>query len=70
MTNQCQHGHLARVCLTADGEYSYPLHQSGHASTLPPEPQCEAVRLLHEAIKEVTGRDVETPAKPRIGFLP
>lgn len=54
----------------ADSEYSYPLHSTGHASTLPPEPECEAVRLLHEAVKEVTGRDVEPPAKMRIGFLP
>jgi hypothetical protein len=26
--------------------------------------------LLHEAVKEVTGRDVDAPVKPRIGFLP
>jgi hypothetical protein len=49
---------------------SYPLHSTGTASTLPAEDENEAVRLLREVVKEVTGRDVEQPAKPRIGFLP
>lgn len=53
-----------------DDEYSYPLHQTGHVSTLPVEPQNEAIAALHEIIKEVTGQDVQAPVKPRMGFLP
>jgi hypothetical protein len=49
---------------------SYPLHSTGTASTLPAEDENEAVRLLREVVKEVTGRDVDEPSKPRIGFLP
>jgi hypothetical protein len=49
---------------------SYPVHSTGTASTLPAEQEDEVVRLLREVVKEVTGRDVEQPAKPRIGFLP
>ena len=56
--------------ITLDDEYSYTLHQSGSISTLPIEPENEAVQRLHEIIKEVTGRDVEAPIKPRMGFLP
>jgi hypothetical protein len=56
--------------ITLDDEYSYPLHMTGQASALPPEQENEAVRQLHAAVKEVTGKDVEQPQKPRIGFLP
>lgn len=42
----------------------------GHISTLPSEPENEAVRELHQAVAEVTGKAVEPPIKPRIGFLP
>lgn len=51
-------------------EYSYPLHQSGSISTLPTDDENEAVAMLHEIIKEVTGKTVEKPTKQRIGFLP
>ena len=51
--------------ITLDDEYSYPLHQSGHISLLPVEQENEAVRLLHEAVKEVTGRDVEPAPKKK-----
>ena len=53
-----------------DEEYSYPLHMLGHASLLPPAAEDEAIQRLHEAVKEVTGKPVEPPQKPRIGFLP
>lgn len=43
---------------------------SAHAVSSDPEPSDEAIRLLHEAVKEVTGVPVEPPAKPRMGFLP
>lgn len=42
----------------------------GHISLLPAEPENEAVRDLREVVAEVTGKAVEPPAKPRIGFLP
>lgn len=52
----------------AGDEYSYTLHMSGQASTLPVEEQDEAIRLLHEAVFEVTGKRVE-PVKRGIGFV-
>jgi hypothetical protein len=53
-----------------DDEYSYPLHTSGSVSTLPVEDEDEAITQLHQAVFEVTGKRVEQPAKPRMGFLP
>lgn len=53
-----------------DDEYSYPLHTSGSVSTLPVEDEDEAITQLHQAVFEVTGKRVEPPAKPRMGFLP
>lgn len=53
-----------------DDEYSYPLHTTGTASTLGPEPEDEVIAQLHAVVKEVTGREVDKPVKPRIGFLP
>lgn len=50
-------------------EYSYSLSGLGQATTLGPDEQNEAVRLLRECVKEVTGIDVEDKPKPRIGFL-
>lgn len=43
---------------------------SAHAVSSEADQQEEAIRLLHEAVKEVTGRPVEPAAKSRIGFLP
>ena len=43
---------------------------SAHAVSSEADQQNEAIRLLHEAVKEVTGKAVEAPAKPRIGVLP
>lgn len=48
-------------------EYSYSLSGLGQATTLGAEEQDEAIRLLHEAVFEVTGKRVE-PAQRRIGF--
>lgn len=56
--------------ITLNDDYCYPLHMQGHASTLPPEPENEAIAALHAAVKEVTGKDVEQPPRPRMGFLP
>lgn len=56
--------------ITMDDEYSYPLHTTGTASTLGPEPEDEVIAQLHAVVKEVTGREVDKPVKPRIGFLP
>lgn len=50
-------------------EYSYPLHSNGAASALPGNDENEVIRQLHQAVKDVTGKDVEQPAKKRIGFL-
>jgi hypothetical protein len=43
---------------------------SAHAVSADADAEDEAIRLLHEAVKEVTGKAVEAPVKPRIGFLP
>lgn len=56
--------------ITLDDEYSYPLHMIGSISTLPAEEENQAVLDLRDVVEEVTGKPVEVPAKPRIGFLP
>ena len=56
--------------ITLDDEYSYPLHTSGSVSTLPAEPENETVAQLHQVVFEITGKRVEPPVKPRMGFLP
>jgi len=43
---------------------------AAHAVSNEPSHEEESIRLLHEAVKEVTGKAVEAPVKPRIGFLP
>lgn len=51
-------------------DYHYPLHMLGTATTLPDAEQVdEIVRRLHEVVREVTGREVVRPAKPRMGFI-
>ena len=55
--------------ITLDNEYSYPLHTSGHVSTLPSEPDDPVIERLHEVVREVTGVAVEKQPKPRMGFL-
>lgn len=56
--------------ITADDEYSYPLHMAGTASPTQPEPHDDLIDRLHAVVEEVTGRKVEKPEKPRMGFLP
>lgn len=56
--------------ITLDDEYSYPLHQSGYVSTLPVDHSNDIVQRLRDVVREVTGIEVQTPEKPRIGFLP
>ena len=56
--------------ITLDDEYSYPLHMTDSASTLPVEDEDEAITQLHQAVFEVTGKRVDPPFKPRMGFLP
>jgi hypothetical protein len=58
------------VKITNEDEYSYPLHMTGQAGTLPPEGVDDVVARLRAVVKEITGRDVVEPVKPRIGFLP
>lgn len=52
-----------------DTDYSYSLHMSGAASTLPPEEPDDIIKRLHDVVAEVTGKAVEKPARPRMGFL-
>ena len=56
--------------ITLDDEYSYPLHTTGSASTLPTEAARDFGAELRAVVKEVTGKDVPEPEKTRIGFLP
>lgn len=43
---------------------------SAHAVSSEPTHEDEAIRLLHKAVEEVTGKPVEPTPKARIGFLP
>lgn len=56
--------------ITLDDEYGYVLHMQGSASTLPKEQEDDTIARLHAVIKEITGKDVDQPARPRMGFLP
>ena len=56
--------------ITLDDEYSYPLHASGAASTLPRDEPRDFGAELRAVFKEVTGQDAPEPAKTRIWFLP
>lgn len=56
--------------IALDDEYSYPLHISGSVSTLPTPEEDDLIARLHQAVKDVTGKEVEVPVKPRMGFLP
>lgn len=56
--------------ITSDDEYSYVLHMQGLCSTLPKDHEDDTIARLHAVIKEITGKDVEQPVKPRMGFLP
>lgn len=55
------------------GEWHYPLHMGGMATTLPlanAEPRDYGAEL-RAVYREVSGRDdAPEPTKPRIGFLP
>ena len=46
------------------------VYMQGFAGTLPASPEDELIARLHEAVKDVTGKSVEPPTKPRMGFLP
>lgn len=61
---------MKRITGDEDAEYSYPLHLQGACSTLPAEEPDDTISQLHAVIKEITGKDVEPPARARIGFLP
>lgn len=54
-----------------DEGYSYPLHMLGSASATGQQDEIDdIIKRLHDVVREVTGRPVETAPKPRIGFLP
>ena len=52
-----------------DEAYSYTLHMSGQASTLPVDEADAVIDALHAIVKEVTGKAVEKSAPRRIGFV-
>lgn len=54
---------------TTDDEWSYVVHMMGTATTLPAEEEDDAIARLHKVVEEVTGKPVEKPAKPRMGFV-
>lgn len=56
--------------ITLDDECDYPLHLTGFVSTLPAEQEDDTIKRLHQAVLDVTGKAVEAPVKPRMGFLP
>lgn len=53
-----------------DDEWTYPLHMSGQATTLHQDEPEDIVERLRAVVEEVTGKPIERPAKPRMGFLP
>lgn len=53
-----------------DDDYCYPLHLQGSVSTLPAPAQDDVIARLHQAVKDVTGKDVEIPQPRSIGFMP
>jgi hypothetical protein len=54
-----------------EDEFSYPIHTTGYAGTLPVAEERDIGAELRAIFKEVTGKDApEPPEKPRIGFLP
>lgn len=62
-----------KIVRADDGYYYEPTPWSmgsAHAVSSDAEPADEAIRLLHEAVLKVTGKPVEPPVRPRIGFLP
>lgn len=56
--------------ITLDDQYTYPMHMTGQATTLPVEQEDDVINRLHEVVKEITGIEVVKAEKPRIGFLP
>lgn len=53
-----------------DDDVSYPMHGTGTATTLPIDAENDPAQRVREIAREVTGRDIPEPVKPRIGFLP
>lgn len=49
--------------------YDAPMPGSGMATTLPTEQERDFGAELRAVVEEVTGKPVEEPAKPRMGFL-
>jgi len=52
-----------------DGEWYYPLHMLGQASTLPTDSEDDIIKRLHKAVEDVTGKPIPSPPKNPIGFL-
>lgn len=63
-----------KIIVSNDEYYPEPsllgMSGSAHAVSGDRDEECEAVRLLRECVKEVTGKDVEPPPARKMGFLP
>jgi len=49
-------------------DYSYPVHQMGYVSTLPLQNTDQIIEALRETVYEITGKRVELPEPPKMGF--
>ena len=61
-----------RVIIDPDDYEPAGIMAVGGAHSVSQEPDLadEAIRLLHEAVRQVTGKQVVPPARPPMGFLP
>ncbi len=53
----------------SDDEYSYSLHMTGMATTLPADHDDDIVERLRKAIEDATGKPIDRPTKNPIGFV-
>ena len=49
--------------------YEAPYGGNGTATTLPVQPERDHAAELRAVVEELTGKPVEVPTKPRMGFL-
>lgn len=54
--------------IVSQDEYSYTLHMTGFASTLPVDSADDVVQRLRDVVEEVTGKPVEQAPKAPMGF--
>ena len=61
---------MNHVSIALWDESAFSLYMSGSASASSPDEVDDIAAQLRAIVKEVTGKDVEQPEKPRMGFLP